>query len=308
MKILFVLFAAALFETAYAQDSIRPEPAFPGFVDFLNVRDLALSSDQSEAYFTVQSPNEEIAAIVKIEARNGMWLVPELVPFTGMYRDIEPFLSPDGLRLYFSSNRPLNGLGGPAKDYDIWYVERKSAAEQWLAPVNLGKPVNTAANEFYPSLAANGNLYFTSDAATLVNKDDIYFAEWKKEKYDTPVALGSTINSLNYEFNAYVSPDESMLIYTAYGRKESFGSGDLYISYRNEKGNWSQAENMGPAINSNAMDYCPFLDLKTGTLYFTSKRSSVVSRGFTSIKGFVQSANQYENGLSRLYKIKFLPK
>ncbi|WP_321538323.1 hypothetical protein [Flavobacterium piscinae] len=48
-----------------------------------------------------------------------------MVSFTGKYKDLEPFLSTDGLKLYFASNRPLTESGEP-KDFDIWYVERKT--------------------------------------------------------------------------------------------------------------------------------------------------------------------------------------
>lgn len=305
MKIIqHFLFSVLPFIT-FSQVVDFPQPALPTLSDFQHVRDFTMNANQTEAYFTVQSPNEEIAVIVRIAFVNSVWTPPEMVPFTGKFRDIEPFLSPDGKRLYFSSNRPLNALDTTIKDYDIWYVERTDNPSNWSEPINLGKPINSTSNEFYPSLATNGNLYFTSDAGALLNKDDIYFSEFKKGKYQNPIPLDQNINSTGYEFNAYISPDERFLIYTAYGRKEGFGSGDLYISYRTEKGNWDKALNMGEAVNSKAMDYCPFVDLKTNTLYFTSKRSSIKPSEFKSISEFLKVANQYENGLSRLYKVPF---
>ena len=45
-------------------------------------------------------------------------------------------------------------------------MQRKNLKSEWSNPKNLGAPVNTSNNEFYPSLAKNGNLYFTSDYST----------------------------------------------------------------------------------------------------------------------------------------------
>lgn len=81
------------------------------------------------------------------------------------------------------------------------------------------------------------------------------------------------------------------------------GSGDLYISRRDATGKWNKAVNMGTKINSSNMDYCPFVDIKTNTLYFTSKRNAVSQQNFTSVNDFLEEISQYENGLSRIYQV-----
>jgi len=111
------------------------------------------------------------------------------------------------------------------------------------------------------------------------------------------------INSAGFEFNAFVSPDEKFIIFTGYNRTEGLGSGDLYISYKNEKGEWEKARNMGPEVNSPLMDYCPFYDAKTKILYFTSKRNSTSNLGFKTIEELEKEINKYENGWSRIYKL-----
>jgi hypothetical protein len=130
-------------------------------------------------------------------------------------------------------------------------------------------------------------------------------ARWDGKKYELPVNLGGQINSPGYEFNAYVNPAETILLFTAYNRADGFGSGDLYISRKNSEGEWGSAENLGPEINSDKMDYCPFYDEKKAILYFTSRRSALkpdeaIKRTFEELE---EKINQYENGLSRLYQI-----
>jgi hypothetical protein len=297
---LFTILLSLALHSLIAQTN--PEPAFDFLKAYPHVRDISMSKDKDEAYFTIQSPNEEIAAIAFVKKENGNWTAPQLVNFTGNYRDIEPFLSKDGLRLYFSSNRPIADTSKKTKDYDIWFVERITKNSDWLKPVNMGPPINTNHDEFYPSLSNSCNLYFTSDAPDSKGKDDIYVSKWDGKFYTKPVALDSTINSAGYEFNAFVSPNEDYLIFTAYARKDGLGSGDLYISFKDEKGNWQQAKNMGATINSAYMDYCPFV-ANDGILYFTSKRSTIKTQTFNNIKDFEKEINKYENGWSRIYKV-----
>ena len=116
---------------------------------------------------------------MKIIKENGIWKAPEISHFSGQYTDLEPFLSPDNLRLYFASNRPISEDSTNIKDIDIWYVDRKSIDSEWSQPKNIGAPINTDADEFYPAVATNGNLYFTSIKKELDSEDDIFLSKFK---------------------------------------------------------------------------------------------------------------------------------
>jgi Tol biopolymer transport system component len=269
--------------------------------EHISVRDLSIRFDGNEAYFSSQSLYAEVSAILRISKVDGEWQSPELASFSGMYMDLEPFLAPDGLRLYFASNRP-NAGSAEEKHYDIWYVERDNLDDGWSEPVNLGSPVNTSGNEFYPAVTRSGDLYFTSDGEGTKGKDDIFFSAFQGGQFTKPESLSDAVNSEGYEFNAFVDPDGSYLLYTAYARDDGLGSGDLYISRRDDNGNWSPASNLGESINSSRMDFCPFVDTK-GNLYFTSKRIDFpeVPYPVTSIKDWLDLVNQQKNGQSRLY-------
>jgi len=236
------------------------------------------------------------------------WKDAQIASFSGKYTDLEPFLANDGLRLYFASDRPKKQNKSDDLDFDIWYVERESMDAPWSEPVNMGAPINTEHNEFYPSLSSSGNLYFTTDRPGTLGKDDILFSALVDGLYLEPMPLDSAINSAGYEFNAFVAPDESYLIYTAYSRPDGQGSGDLYISYRDVTGKWSPAKNLGADINSPKMDYCPFV--LNGSLYFTSRRSDiqVAGSGFTELDDLLAELNKHDNGQSRLYVTPFKEK
>ncbi|HQS51528.1 MAG TPA: hypothetical protein PLN99_06490, partial [Daejeonella sp.] len=228
--------------TGFSQIIGKIEIASEKLNQFQNVRDFCISQNNDEIYFTLQSPFQEISQILHIKKLNGKWSDPTLMPFSDKFSDLEPFLSPDQTKLYFASNRPMNDSSITAKDYDIWYVKRENKNSPWSAPINMGKPVNSKNDEFFPSVAANNNLYFTSDAPGGIGKDDIYLCEYRNGAYQGPKLLGSEINSPGYEFNAFISKNEDFLIYTKYNSEGGLGSGDLYISKKDKANRWSKAE------------------------------------------------------------------
>ncbi len=270
--------------------------------NYQNLRDFCIAKNNDEAFFTVQSPNQDLSQIAFIKKLNGEWSKPELLPFCDEYMYLEPFLTYDGNRLFFVSNRPLNDSIQNKKDFDIWYVKRNGIQDPWSKPVNLGTNVNSKSDEFYPTLSGNNNLYFTMESPSGLGKDDIYFCQWNGTEYSSPKLLSENINSDGYEFNAFISKDESFLIYTKYNADDGYGSGDLYISRKDEMGKWQKAENLGDVINTKYMEYCPFYDTSNEILYFTSRRDNLVPKKFNSLSEFQSYISNGENGLSKIYK------
>lgn len=275
--------------------------------NYPNVRDMAISPQGDELYFSVQSYKKEFSSIVRLVKVNERWQNPEIATFSGQFTDLEPAFHPNGLALYFASNRPKIDTSTQIGDYDIWVVTRTDYNSEWSEPKNLGSVINTDKNEFYPSVAANGNLYFTAEYSDSKGKEDIYLSEFQFGQYQKPEPLPTAINSEKWEFNAYVAPDELYVIFTSYGRADDMGGGDLYISYKDKNNNWVPAENMGKAINSAKLDYCPFVDTESNILYFTSEKSDM-PKSFKSKNNLEEILNHfstYPNGLSRIYFISF---
>jgi hypothetical protein len=270
--------------------------------EFRNVRDFTVF--QNEAYFSAQNTMGDISVIIRVSKINQKWGNPSIASFSGIHHDIEPFLSHDGLKLYFASSRPSN-IEDTSKDYDIWYVKRLSITKKWSDPINMGPPINSEKNEFYPSLAINNNLYFTANYIDSKGKDDIYVSQFKDDVYQKPYSLSENINSESEEYNAFIAPDESYLIFGAYKRKDGLGSGDLYISYKDTDNTWLKAKNMGNDVNSKSMDYCPFVDTNNHLLYLTSRRSINNTKKINNIKSLLESFNAYDNGMSRIYSTPF---
>lgn len=302
MKNLF--FSILLFLCCFGFAQEQPKP-FAAVItsQFPNVRDIAISPNGDEMMFTAQSVMGNLSAIITVKKRNNNWEEPEVASFSGMHFDLEPFYSHDGLKLYFASRRPLDQSQTKQKDFDIWYVERDNLNSEWSKPKNMGSPINTEHGEFYPSISSNGNFYFTRDDTTKNRKDDIYVSTYSNGAYQTPVPLPDTINTDSYEYNAFIAPDESYILFGGYNRKDGLGSGDIYISKRTEYG-WTTAKNLGPEFNSDKMDYCPFV--KNDTLYFTSKRdhTQVEQEKPMDLEALLKEFHKADNGSSRLFKMK----
>ena len=90
------------------------------------------------------------------------WNEPSIASFSGQYKDFNPCISPDGSKLFFISNRPVNEK--KKTDPDIWYCNKKN--DGWAEPINIGEPVNTAGWELGCSVAADGTLYYSSTGTT----------------------------------------------------------------------------------------------------------------------------------------------
>ncbi|MBK8388630.1 MAG: PD40 domain-containing protein [Saprospiraceae bacterium] len=267
-------------------------------------RDFALSPTGDELFYTLQSPGGKFQTIIqRIKGDNGLWSEPQLASFAGHFSDLEPTFAPDGKRLYFVSNRPTSGK--EIKDFDIWYVEKADGI--WKNPINLGAPINTAADEFYPSITKSGNIYFTSAYNNSVSKEDIFVSTFANGKYKTPMALDSALNSKLYEFNAFVSSDEDYIIFTSYGRVDDMGRGDLYMSLKGDDGKWQQAKNL-QNLNSDKLDYCPFVSFDRKAFYFTSERSNLQS-SYTdkavTLSQLLENYNGAQNGGGDIYWLSF---
>ncbi len=232
-------------------------------------RDAALSPSGKEFYYTVSSYNRQ--TIVFSELTDKGWTKPQVAPFSGIYSDLEPHFSPDGHRLYFVSNRPLGSEGEP-KDYDIWYVERK--CNSWGDPINLGSPINTSANEFYPSITNSGTIYWCSvrNDSLSVGGEDIFFSKLEDGVYSKVEALSDSVNTIRDEYNAFVARDESYIIFTSLGWGRGYGRGDLWICFKRSDGLWTKPVNMGGKINSEWFEFCPFVSDCGKFLFFTSDR------------------------------------
>ena len=109
----------------------------PGIVsDEYGNRDMAISPNGNELFYTIQYRSGFSFSVIMYSKKiNGKWTAPEVASFSGQYNDEEPAFSPDGTKLYFSSNRPISGT--EKKDYDIWFIKKENGI--WTDPQKYGE-------------------------------------------------------------------------------------------------------------------------------------------------------------------------
>ncbi len=202
---------------------------------------------------------------------SGSWTEPRRINFSSGFTDRDFTISPDGKKMFFGSDRPVESVGRAAEKLDVWVSTRKGDGA-WRSPVNIGAPVNTKNfGENYPSVAANGNLYFFSCRNIGIGSCDIFYSVFSKGKYLEPVNLGLMINSGKNDWDSFIAPDESYIIFSSQSREDTLGGQDLYIAFRS-KGGWAKAVNMGPGVNSSSGEICPSVTPDGKYLFFTSRR------------------------------------
>ncbi len=262
------------------------------------VRDAAFSPVGNEFFYSFRGPS--FFALVYLKKNGDNWTSPEVAPFSGKYSDIEPRFSPDGDKLYFVSNRPLDGISEP-KNFDIWYVDKLK--DGWGKPQNLGAPINNGKEIYYPSMDCNGTLYFCANYDGGYGDEDIYYSKLVDGKYQQPVNMGDSINSPAPEFNPFIASDGSYLIYTTMGFGNGQGGGDLWISFNKGKDKWTKPINMGPNINTEYLEYCPYITLDGKYLFFSSNRTDYqpYSKKPLTYSDIVKRLNTNQNGNMSIY-------
>ncbi|MEM9546444.1 MAG: hypothetical protein AAGA77_10760 [Bacteroidota bacterium] len=230
-----------------------------------------ISGDGTEFYFGVDNNGKmETHRTVLI---NGKWSRQENIFPNEPYGYNDPMFTPDEKRLFFISNRPTKSNKNK-QDIDIWYIERTNG--DWSEPINAGSEINNNLDQYYSSFTADGSLYYGSrmpDEKNLGYSFDIYKSPFVDGQFTTPIKLPQEINTDRYEADVFVAPDESYMVFCSI-RPEGFGRGDLYISFKDENGNWKKAVHMDKSINTKGHELCPFVT-KDGKYFFYTSNEDI---------------------------------
>jgi hypothetical protein len=183
-----------------------------------------------------------------------------------------PIESPDGLSLYMASNRP-RFIGDTRTDLDIWVAHRPSADAPFGAPVNLGEPVNSTADDLCPTPIQGKGLFFVSRKVLpgSCGLGDIYFTRFNpKHGWSEPEHLGCGPDGPNSALDelgpSYVEVGGRALLY--------FSSGpDIYLSEKLGDGSFGPSAPVAE-LNGVASDIQPNVRKDGSELVFASDDSS----------------------------------
>jgi WD40-like Beta Propeller Repeat len=234
--------------------------------------------------------------------KEGQWSEAQLLgpPISSDYLEIEPWLSPDGTKLYINSNRPfadgaaLTGVavyvnlfallgqvvdaapfGGVGLD-EIWVSYLRDGT--WSELVNLNDapdepPVNSKHMDHCLAFSADGNeAFWTSTRPGGFGGNDIWTSRRVAGKWTAPENLGPNINSAASEHHSLPTPDGRHLQVTS-DRPSGLGGDDMYVARRQTNRNWGPLVNIGDRINGPANDRCAAWTPDGSVFLFDSDRT-----------------------------------
>lgn len=186
--------------------------------------------------------------------------------------ELTPTFFKKGIIYSRSSGNEINPTTGVSY-YDLYFTEQRNDSLWIITPM---QNVNTELHEAAPFYDQNDKkLYFTRNnhyrGRTVKSSDgevklELYFSTYVDNKFTGPRPV--SVNSKTYSVGQpTISPDGNILIFAS-DKPGGYGGIDLYFC--SKKGNtWSNAKNMGPAINTAGDELYPFMSID-GTLYFAS--------------------------------------
>jgi len=228
---------------------------------------------------------------------NNQWTEPIEFPFIPEHRQWYPNFSPDGKQLFFNS-KSSNADPLDSSSPNIWYVERNNG--KWTAPSEIDFGDNYKGwTGVKPSVAANGNLYF----ALFPDRQNgcIYLSKYENGKYSFPEKLSDNINDQGGN-HPYIAPDESFILFDYNRTENNYGESDIYISFRDQKGKWTKAQNLGESVNTHFDERRPVLSYDGRYLFFASTRiNQEMPNGPLTLEELKKLTNLNENGYQHIY-------
>lgn len=195
-----------------------------------------------------------------------IWSRPKIASFSDPnYSDADPFLTKDGNIIYFISERPTHP-NDENIEWNIWYANNENGV--WTNPKPLPEPINSNEfDEYFFSISDKGNAFFSSNRTGGEGSFDIYTTKvLANNKFSEPKNAGVPLNTEKYEFDPYISPDESFIIFSINEK----GNSSLYYSYTNQEGNWTEPQNLGNKINITRQDFAPSLSVDGKFIFYSN--------------------------------------
>lgn len=208
-------------------------------------------------------------AVYRMEIKEGKWIQTDASPYQGRPWYHYYTTAPEGKQVYFAW-RGSPGDKTSSSDVNIWQVRKTSGG--WAEPVKLASPVNSPDMDTYPSVTEDGTLYFFSNRQDGFGGHDIYRSPLTEGKHATIENLGTSINTEYDELDPFIAPDESYLVFCSRS-PEGFGGFDLYVTFHESDGTWTEPVNMGKGINTSAYDWVPYVTPDGKYFFFNSTRS-----------------------------------
>jgi Tol biopolymer transport system component len=195
----------------YANSFFRKDSSYIGYCSFSNT--------EKCFYYAVTNREWDSSRILKLSPDGKI----DTVKFNiNKNWEGEPYITPDGQRMYFTAVKPPKEHPWHA---DIYYMDKTE--QGWGKPTEFS--LNSPKSEWHISSTKHGTVYFGSERDAARLKADLYYAVPENGTYKTAIKLPYPINSDYNDCDPLIAPDESYLIFHS-DRPGGCGEHDLYIT------------------------------------------------------------------------------
>jgi outer membrane protein OmpA-like peptidoglycan-associated protein len=193
--------------------------------------------------------------------------------FNTVHNEGSPCISRDGQYMAFSRCDSPDGFG----DCDLYIAKWDIKNENWGDIYNFGVSVNSTTWDSHPSFSVTGDtLFFASDRKTGFGGTDIYFTVRQgKKRWSVAQNIGPIINTQANELSPFLHPSDNILYFSSNGHLFSFGSYDIFKSYKTSRDTWCEPKNLGPFVNTKSSEYYFTIDASARLLYYARAEKEV---------------------------------
>lgn len=208
------------------------------------------------------------------------------------YTEHSPVISADESKMMFTSTRE-GSMGGQLDDFTQEYDEdiyiSYKVNDRWTRPVNAGEPLNTHMNDATVGLSSDGQLLLIYNGRK--RNGDIQSSVLEGDEWSYPDWLPRSVNSGEKETSASLANNDRVLYFIS-SREGGYGGKDIYVVHKDRRGNWGDARNLGPAINTPYDEESVFMHPDGRTLYFSSMGHSTIG-GFDIFRARMDDNGQW---------------
>jgi len=236
----------------------------------------ALLPNQVEDIEAVVKRIQECESALKLIQKPARAFIDNLADINTSYSEHSPVISADASTMLFTSTRE-GSKGGTLDDITQEYDEdiyiSYKVNGRWTPPTNVGEPLNSHMNDATVGLSSDGQMLLIYNGRK--RNGDIQSSELEGDEWTYPEWLPKSVNSNEKETSACLANNDQVLYFIS-SREGGYGGTDIYVVYKDRKGRWGEATNLGPAINTKYNEESVFMHPDGRTLYFSSEGHNTI--------------------------------
>ena len=184
------------------------------------------------------------------------------------YNEIDPVISPDGKKMYFTRVKHPDNIGGRKDPGDIWVAELDDDNDQIAK--NLGTPINTIDLNAVIGFSNDGNIMYLQSHGKNKNESGIAFSRKTSNGWSKPQQMPVEYFHNKSDLQSMCISSDGKTIIMSIESYTTYGAEDLYVSFLKSNGTWSEPKNLGPTVNTKFQETTPRLADDQVTLFFSS--------------------------------------